>query len=388
MDGVARRGAWPLPLILLALVAPAVEAQRDSVAVRTVSTWQQEVDRLKRELNGQRQIEVVFLRMLDDIDSRVRSSTRDSLRALVGQRLQQASNAQLRIRQNLESMCSSVPKPEGWLGVATTGMSAYDRQGDGPQVVRFFEPPVVESVDPGSPAERVGLRSGDVLIEIADQPLLGRDIVFAEILRPGEQVNVKLRRGREVLVLKPRVAAVPTSLSRTPCSLVDVGTAFLIAPVPGESFDVQVNVDTDVPESRSVVTGRIRARPDTSAMSIRIPESPGGLVAPMARWYTRGPNPVAGLQIFPIDRDLSKMVGTERGLFVLQALEGTPGRTSGLRGGDVILSANGTELRSPAMLRAVIDQAREKRSVNLVILRSGKQEKITLTWPADPRGIP
>ncbi|HEX9562717.1 MAG TPA: PDZ domain-containing protein [Gemmatimonadaceae bacterium] len=378
-------GAWPL--VLAGSAATPAAAQRDTVVVRTVSSWQRDVDRLTRELVEQRRIEGEFLRMLSALQARQRESASDSLRTgffaqsqLVAQRLRETSVAQLRLRRNLETMCSSVPKPEGWLGVATTGFTVYDRQNGGPQVVRFMEQPVVESVDPGSPADRVGLRTGDILLEIGGQPLLHRDVVFAELLRPGERIAVKARRGGEIVTLMPLIEPLPTALTRTPCSWVDASTAYVLAAPPGTpSYDVEVIGTADAPEQKVVYTGsRVRLRRDSATTAAARPTTTV-FAGPMTRFFTRGVNPVAGVQFVPVNPDLARTFGVEHGLFVIDVLPGTPGREAGLRGGDVLLSADEVELRSAFTLQRVIGQA-EKRAVTLIVIRDKKREKITLRW--------
>jgi len=380
--GAAGRAGRMLPAIALLLcAAPApVQAQADTV-VRVVSTWQRDVDRLTQELIQQRRIEAEFVNLLSSLQVRLRSNANDSLRReyqFVTRQLRETGSNQVRIRRDLESLCSSVRKPKGWLGIATTGFAVYDVQQDGHQVVRYLEPPVIESVDPGSPADRVGLRSGDVLVEIGGRPMVRNNIVFAELLKPGEVVSVKVQRGQQVVVLKPQVESVPAVLDGTPCSWVDASTAYVLSPAPGQAaFRVEVRDSTEPRGVLSAAPSRVSVRAD-STRSGSITFS-GTFAGPMAQYFTGGVNPVAGLQLVPVNPDLGKLSGAESGLFVIQVLQGTPGRDAGLRGGDVILSADGVDLRSAATLSQVIRRS-EKRAVTLVILRDRKQEKVSLVW--------
>jgi C-terminal processing protease CtpA/Prc len=366
---------WLVAGLVVLIGAPA-GAQSDTVKVRRVSTWQREVDRLTQRLVTERRIEVEYVRMLNELQARLSSARNDSTRVrvlaqsqLVNTQLREVSANKIRIQRNLETMCSDVRKPEGWLGVATTGISMYDRQGDGPQVVRYMEPPVVESVDPGSPADRVGLRTGDVLIEIGGLPLLRRDIVFAELLRPGQRIEVKLRRGARTVTVNPLVEPLPESMHRAPCSWVDVSTAYVLAPAMEPQAALVVG---ELPRAGAVVRA---VRSDSSTAST----GSFGYAGPMVNLFSRGVNPVAGVQMVSVNEDLSEALGVERGLLVIQVLPGTLGREAGLRSGDVLVQADSQELRTSASLQRVISRSRD-RTVTLVVIRDKKRETVTLKW--------
>ena len=65
--GVAGR----LPLAFLALlVAVPASAQTDTVRVRTVSTWQKDVDHLRKELLEKRRMEFELVRQLNTLERR------------------------------------------------------------------------------------------------------------------------------------------------------------------------------------------------------------------------------------------------------------------------------------------------------------------------------
>ena len=62
------------------------------------------------------------------------------------------------------------------------------------RVVRFFNLPnesgmLVLGVEPGSPADRAGLREGDIVVEFNGQPVAGIDDLHKQLT--GERVSVK-----------------------------------------------------------------------------------------------------------------------------------------------------------------------------------------------------
>ena len=99
--------------------------------------------------------------------------------------------------------------PDGWLGFGVSCRCSVQQLGDGKALWSFDEPPVVYSVDPGGPAADVGLRRGDVLVEIDGIPLVsdegGRR--FGEI-EPGQLVRLDFerngRRGSAAIEAAPR----------------------------------------------------------------------------------------------------------------------------------------------------------------------------------------
>lgn len=374
-----------LALLPASLVAVSASAQqRDSVVARVVtSSWQNDVDRLRQELVTQRKLELEFQRMLGTLETKMRIAAADAQRAelqaqsqLLFGRLREAGIEQFRLRRQLETLCAGVRRPEGWLGVATTGIQLLDRRGDGTTFVRFLEPPVVASVDPGSPADRVGLRAGDVLVEIGGKRLLHSNVVFAELLRPGEKIAVKFKRGSDEMTLLPLVEPLP-EVTVTPCSWVDAGTDYVLQPMPAQAVRVQIENTPD--GTRRVAYAYPRQRRDSGVVAATGAAPAVNFAGPMASFYPGGASSLAGLQLIPLNPESSRAFGVSHGLFVNLVLPGTPGREAGLQGGDVLVSADSVDLRSIGTLQRVINRATDRR-VTLVIVRDRKRETIQLAW--------
>ena len=108
--------------------------------------------------------------------------------------------------------------PTGWLGLSfQCSRCEVQVVQDSTRYWTFSEPPEIVSVEPGSPAARVGLRSGDRIVAVEGQAITsaagGRR--FGAI-SPGERVNFEVERGgatRTVAVTagsRARVTSVPS----------------------------------------------------------------------------------------------------------------------------------------------------------------------------------
>jgi len=111
----------------------------------------------------------------------------------------------------------------GYLGVSLSGAQLRTLRPDG-LWVSHCEYPVVEAVDPGSPAARAGVQAGDTLVALGGVDLRQRAVSYAALLIPGERLVVQLRRGGAVreraVTVAPRPAGgrppLPPGTPRSP----------------------------------------------------------------------------------------------------------------------------------------------------------------------------
>lgn len=385
------RHPFPVAAALVLLATPAA-AQRDSVrAGRALSlTLEQQVERLTRRAEEVRQRQLVTFRMLQEEQERVRLVSDEAERqrsvALTNglqARLSQTTAELVSVRQQLEQTCRRAPRAQGWVGIALNSPVQIDELGNGRVIYRFREP-VIESVDPGSPADKAGIRSGDVLVAID-----GRDVTIAGVpvqaLVPDTRVPFVVRRsaGQHITVqvlVEPR----PEALDRTPCPWMDANIAQVLQPTPADYFVYadSLFVRAVAPSARASAIRVWPSRPDSSRPAVA--SSGFGSVnrvyaSPLVAQFASGTSTVAGIQVYALNDQLGKAFGTSNGLLVLEVAPGLPGQQAGIRGGDVLLSADGEELRNGRSLARAIERAMS-REVKLVVLRDKERETIVLRW--------
>lgn len=364
-------------------------APRDSVRVRPATAYEAEVQQLAQELELRRRMQAELVRMLAEQQGRLQEVNDAAERQRYAQasqtmatRLRAASVELAALRERLSALCAD-QKSEGWVGVNLTGPLQTSRRGDGPIVYRYLSNPVVLSVEPGSPAEKAGMRAGDVLLQLGPHPVRNSEIVFAELLRPGAKVPVRVEREGRSQTVHVVVESRPQSFE-SQCTWLDGSIAAALAPVVEDVF-VEVQREPSGEVTALVrPRGLARFRPGTDSVRTVIaprppaPPTPPG-TAPAMSFFYGGASPVAGLELAQMTSELGENFGVETGLLVLNVLPGTPAHRAGLRGGDVLLSGDDAVLESPAMFRRLIAQSAD-REVRLAIVRKKQRETVVLRW--------
>lgn len=257
-----------------------------------------------------------------------------------------------------------VPVPEaptGWFGVTISDNAMVDENFNA-----FFDSyPVVSKVEPRSPAAKAGVRIGDVLITFNSHDMRGGAIEMKKWLKPGAPFVLQLRRNDQIRQVRG-------ILERRPEGWKEVA---IISVTPGEDIERRAGSIGGEPLRSPGMLVRTRVPSPEPLPSVLLP----------AMGYGRGVYPFAGAEFTALNDDLREALGVNStGVFVTNVMEGSPARTAGLRGGDIIVRADGIKVQGPVDLVGAIRNADTRNAtshaIELQILRKNRPQTLTLRW--------
>jgi len=378
---------------------------RDSLRLRT--GFEGEIESIAAQLLVVTQLQTRASQALDALRSGQSSeASRSQVEAVARQlreQIDQAAQRSQMLRTQLASLCDRSSKPDGYMGITFSATMRADAGASGGEVFRFAENPTVETVEPGSPAERAGVTKGDEILLIGGQPVVGRDVLFTRLQRPGSRLPIRIRRDGDTRDV--------TLIVGEPLKSVDNSCPFLDARIMA-AFGDPFTVATPMPP-----LGIVRVGPRNGVVIARSPapptpetpaptRAPGGSVSaappapivpsvplpPPAQTWVRGSEPVftftgtpaapmviAGATIIRTNADLRETFGVKSGVLVLDVARGSPAYNSGLRGGDIIVSAGRGAVTSPLSIQRAIEVA-DGSEVPLKIIRKKKEHTLVLRW--------
>ncbi|RMG07512.1 MAG: PDZ domain-containing protein [Planctomycetota bacterium] len=318
----------------------------------------------------------------------------------------------------------------GWLGITVLPVGKLGRDVGA----------LVSSVVGGSPADRAGVRPGDLLLAIDDRPVEVRFVeqvpeLYERIaeLRPGVPCRLSIERGDGTQELRVEVARMEPFLGEE--------REFKAFGVTARAITGPMALARRFPDTRGVLlTGlrpgfafelaRPRMRPGDVVTSFA-GQSIGGLDdfaralaaakkrpkdAQLVVAYRRGEQewltlvkppqdepqksggrlrkPWLGVQAQVLTRKLAKALGLKgtKGFRVTQVYRGTEAAKAGLRPGDIITSVDGEELeasreRDAQELRLAIEDLVIGETCELGVLRAGKKQTLKVVLQESPASI-
>ncbi len=262
--------------------------------------------------------------------------------------------------------------PSGYMGVTLSSVPLRQSLQAG-YIVSYCEYPVIEAVDPGSPAERAGLQAGDTIVAFNGQDVRSGMVDYTSLLTPNATVRVRTRRDGRTRDFSLRVASRP-------------------APSPVRAY---ARVQSAMPTAQPVLARSEAPRAEVAGSNVFVFERSAPLVSVRGSGGVTAPTPPAmmsfftntddamlfGAQLKSLGADLRAALSLPEGVLVLQVLRGTPASDVGLRDGDVIRSANGLVTRRVNDIRVAFERASESRTLAMRVLRGNEAERtVTLRW--------
>ena len=273
-------------------------------------------------------------------------------------------------------------EPQGWMGIGYSGPVQHLMR-DGSMLLVHRGYPMVETVEPGSPAAAAGIEAGDTILAYDGRDVRKSALSLTSLLTPGRRVTVKVRRAGTT-------KTIPVTIRRKPIRPDERWTvAVPLAPLPPEGPWTRVPPGAE-PAPRPEATPRVAPTPRPP----RAPAVPRGAPAPTP---TPAPptapappatfvfgwgetNLVAGAEVVRMNADLRDAFGGRGGVLVIGVAERSPAYDAGLRGGDVIVRAGGDTVSSPAALQRALRAAKKDRELALEVVRKGKGRVVKLEW--------
>ena len=207
----------------------------------------------------------------------------------------------------------------------------------------------IEAVTPGSPADKAGLKAGDIITRFDGTALGGvaaeeddesgpgmKLIDLARALDPGDTVQVEYRRG--------------TTNSKASLVAEDLGLSGRLGELRGEM-------------------------PEMGEMDHMWEGFPKMQVGPGEMSWNLMSDAWGGIELVSLNPDLGEYFGAREGVLVVRASEDS---TLPLKGGDVIVAIGGRKPTSPMHAMRILRSYDEGETVSIDVLR--KQKRSTLTW--------
>lgn len=228
----------------------------------------------------------------------------------------------------------------------------------------------VQSVTPGGPAAKAGIRSGDVITRIDGQSVLStaarpeaedeslpgmRLIELAAKLEPNDTIPIDLVRNGQKRTVSLVTGDEPVWVMEG-----DPGPAQWEFRVPNLRLERMPDL-TPAPEGR----GRVEIRRGPGEVLVFRTEALGDL------------------ELAPLNPDLGSYFGTSEGILVIRVPEGS---SLGLKGGDVVLSVDGRKPSSPSSLMRILRSYEPGEAIKLEVLRQKKRETVTGKLDSPRRG--
>jgi len=222
----------------------------------------------------------------------------------------------------------------GYLGIALADIDA-----DRASVLKLHEDSGVEvlNVQAGSPADKSGIRPGDVLLNYNGEKILGVQ-QLGRLVRetpPGRKVTIEYWRD---------------------------GRTAKLSLVTGSFVDPSASGSPDFEAMRGVAV--------FNRLGSDVPN-------PVLLWRSS----LLGVECEAVDSQLAEYFGVKRGVLVRFVLDDSPAKKAGLKAGDVLTAVGGRAVATPRDVTACLRMDRHGDKIPVAVTRNRKQLILHVTPP-------
>jgi|CXWL01.1.fsa_nt_gi membrane-associated protease RseP (regulator of RpoE activity) len=228
----------------------------------------------------------------------------------------------------------------------------------------------VSAVTPGGPADKGGVRSGDVIAKLAGKAVTGSGdetpgiklIGMIGALEPNKTISLQLRRGNDTKTVKVTPSDDDSFFAGPAIVLDSSRRAFATA------FDAPT-------------LAGVRSRSGGNMEALRFTEFGG---EPIRGSYTVSVNgmsmggPLAEVEMTSLNAGLGSYFGATEGVLIINVGEK---QDAGLQAGDVVTSVDGRKVTSPGQLARILRTYEKGEEYKLQIMRQKKSETVTGKMP-------
>jgi serine protease Do len=232
---------------------------------------------------------------------------------------------------------------EGRMSGSYLGVSLTDMDADRAKTLKLDEPRGVEvkRVEEGSPAEKAGIKPGDVLLTYNGENVLGAQQLGRLVAETPEGRKIRIQLWRDG---RAQTLTVIIKARRTPAFNIPTGFAHF-----------------EIPEIRN----------------FPMPDIP----SPLLMWRISA----FGIECEPVDSQLAEYFGVKHGLLVRSVAKGSPAEKAGLKAGDVLTAIGDRPVATPHDVIGFLRMQRQQNTpVPVIVSRDHKQ----LTLNVEPRDYP
>jgi serine protease Do len=316
--------------------------------------------------------------------------------AAAQERIEEAQQAAPQARVYLNGEDFSAADETGWLGVTPEDISA-DRAKE--LKLSAARGVYVGEVEKESPAEKAGLKSGDVITEFNGTYVEGVT-QFRRLVRetpPGHSVAIVVTRDGKSQMLNATLSTMTDqfqhqfqifnnrmqdfTVNGTPMQLWDAPTVAPRAPMPPHAaMPVMPAMPATPPGAYAFTT------PD-GAYAYGFGNGVGSGNG-IGSGFGAGMTPSIGISGENLNGQLGTYFGAPdgEGVLVREVQSGSPAEKAGLKAGDVITKVAGDRVKTLGELQSKLREKREDKTVQITVLRRGSETNITVE-PNKPRTI-